>query len=282
MTTSQLTPAGWYPDPFQRFEVRYWDGGRWTEHVGSQGATNVDPAPVVPGPFASAPVAPVAPVQEKIQRQVERAHAAGATAGLGTLFTEPILVVNQKPKLIEVTNQYQVFDQYGNVLGAVNEVGQSKGRKVLRVLTNVDQFLRHRLVIIDAVGNPLLQLERPAKVFKSTIVVTNPQGQEIGRIIQENVFGKIHFAFESGGYRYGSINAENWRAWNFSIRDHADAEIGRITKTWGGLLKAAFTTADNYVVQIHRPLEDPLRSLVIAASLAVDTALKQDDRQTVL
>jgi hypothetical protein len=31
-------------------------------------------------------------------------------------------------------------------------------------------------------------------------------------------------------------------------------------------------------VQIHRPLEEPLRSLVIAAALCVDTALKQDDR----
>ena len=36
--------------------------------------------------------------------------------------------------------------------------------------------------------------------------------------------------------------------------------------------------ADNYVVQIHRPLEDPLRSLVVAAALTVDTALKQDAR----
>jgi hypothetical protein len=39
-----------------------------------------------------------------------------------------------------------------------------------------------------------------------------------------------------------------------------------------------FTSADNYVVQIHKVLEDPLRLLVVAASLAVDTALKQDSR----
>ena len=39
-----------------------------------------------------------------------------------------------------------------------------------------------------------------------------------------------------------------------------------------------FTTADNYVVQIHRPLQDPLRPLVVAAALSVDTALKQDSR----
>jgi hypothetical protein len=54
--------------------------------------------------------------------------------------------------------------------------------------------------------------------------------------------------------------------------------VARITKTFAGLVQAAFTTADNYVVQIHRPLEEPLRSLVVAAALSVDTALKQDDR----
>ena len=39
-----------------------------------------------------------------------------------------------------------------------------------------------------------------------------------------------------------------------------------------------FTTADNYVVQIHRPLDEPLRSMVVAAALSIDTALKQDNR----
>ena len=38
------------------------------------------------------------------------------------------------------------------------------------------------------------------------------------------------------------------------------------------------TTADNYVVEITRALDDPLRSLVVAAALGVDTALKQDAR----
>jgi hypothetical protein len=39
-----------------------------------------------------------------------------------------------------------------------------------------------------------------------------------------------------------------------------------------------FTTADNYVLQIHRTLDEPLRSMVIASALSVDTALKQDSR----
>jgi hypothetical protein len=37
------TPAGWYPDPSGRFEMRYWDGLAWTEHVSRQGQQYTDP-----------------------------------------------------------------------------------------------------------------------------------------------------------------------------------------------------------------------------------------------
>jgi hypothetical protein len=37
------TPAGWYPDPSGRYELRYWDGSAWTEHVSRQGQQFTDP-----------------------------------------------------------------------------------------------------------------------------------------------------------------------------------------------------------------------------------------------
>jgi hypothetical protein len=36
-------PAGWYADPAGRFELRYWDGGAWTEHVSRAGQQYTDP-----------------------------------------------------------------------------------------------------------------------------------------------------------------------------------------------------------------------------------------------
>jgi hypothetical protein len=38
-----VTPAGWYPDPSGRFEMRYWDGTAWTEHVARGGQQYTDP-----------------------------------------------------------------------------------------------------------------------------------------------------------------------------------------------------------------------------------------------
>jgi uncharacterized protein YxjI len=266
------TPAaGWYPDPSGSYEQRYWDGSAWTEHVvsqGQQGVHRLDAQPVQ----TSTP--------EKVARQVQEQAGLGAptATGGGHLLAEPVLVVNQKAKLIEVTNEYAVYDQQGTQLGSVVQVGQSTLRKALRLVSSIDQYLTHRLEVRDQRGAVLLQLTRPAKILKSTIVVSTPGGGEVGRIVQENLVGKIRFGFEVNGSRIGGINAENWRAWNFSIVDAAGSEVARITKTWEGLAKTMFTTADNYVVQIHRPLEDPLRLLVVASALCVDTALKQDSR----
>ncbi|WP_030671117.1 phospholipid scramblase-related protein [Streptomyces rimosus] len=214
-----------------------------------------------------------------VQYQVQQQAGVAPTAqGGGTLFTEPVLVVNQKAKLIEVTNEYSVFDQHGNTLGTVVQVGQSTAKKVLRIVSSLDQYMTHRLEIRDAYGQPQLVLTRPAKFIKSKVLVERPDGQPVGEIVQQNAIGKINFAMMAGGQQIGAIKAENWRAWNFAIVDHTDSEVARITKTWEGLAKTMFTTADNYVLQIHVQLPEPLRSLVVATALTVDTALKQDAR----
>ena len=273
---------GWFADPTKRHQYRYWDGSAWTEHVADNGVQGVDAADGLDR-LEAAMTLDDASAPEKIREQVSGSGYAGAgiesaRSGGGDIFSEPVLVVNQKAKLIELSNQYGVFDKDGKQLGSVNQIGQSTLKKAMRLISSVDQFMTHRLEIVDQSGTVLLRLTRPAKVFKSTVVVEDPIGRELGRIVQRNMIGKINFALESGGQELGAIKAENWRAWNFRIEDVTGSEVARITKTWEGLAKTIFTTADNYVVQIHGRLPQPLLSLVVAAALSVDTALKQDDR----
>jgi len=282
-----MSDPGWYPDPARAHELRYFDGGTWSDHVSDHGVAGVDPLPPG-GPPAAGSTAfdsidrglSFGDVSSaKVQAQVaQNTGAAPVAAGTGNIFDEPVLVVNQRAKLIELNNEYSVMDAEGRKIGAVHQVGQSGARKALRLMSNLDQFMKVHLEVTDAAGQPLMRLTRPGKVIKSTVIVERPGTGEIGRLVQENAIGKIRFAMVVGEQKVGSINAENWRAWNFSIRDSTETEVARITKTWEGFAKAAFTTADNYVVQIHRPLEEPLRSLVVAAAVSVDTALKQNEK----
>jgi uncharacterized protein YxjI len=274
--TQPPPPPGWYPDPAGIGGIRWWDGRGWTDHV-QQPAPPPPPSPTVAvqlPPPPPPPAARPAPVQ---QAPVHQAPAPPQGGHGPSLYDQPVIVVSQKTKLIELTNEYAVFDGQGQQIGAVVQVGQSGLKKAVRFVSNLDQFLTHRLEVRDGTG-VVLVLTRPAKFVKSRVVVERPDGQQLGEIVQANVFGRIRFDLVVGGQLVGAIRAENWRAWDFAITDAAGVEVARITKKWEGLARTLFTTADRYVVLVHFRLPEPLASMVIASALTVDTALKQDDR----
>ena len=79
------------------------------------------------------------------------------------LLGRNVLVIEQKPKFVELTNEYRVMDETGNEIGVIRQEGQSKARKLLRLVGSIDQFLTHRLSMYDAVGAKVLDIVRPAK-----------------------------------------------------------------------------------------------------------------------
>ncbi len=187
--------------------------------------------------------------------------------------------VNQKAKLVELTNEYKIRDTEGGEIGVIRQEGQSKLKKLARLVSSLDQFMTHTLAVYDAGGDKVLQLTRPRKIMKSKLVVEDGDGWPVGVIAQRNMVGKIRFGLEdSQGQQLGEIRAENWRAWDFAIVDQTEREVARITKKWEGLAKTMFTTADDYFVEIDPSLRGPLRLLAFAAAAGVDTALKQDAR----
>ncbi len=197
---------------------------------------------------------------------------------MSDLLQRDVMVISQKAKLIEMTNEYRILDADGAEIGAIRQEGQSKLKKALRLFTDVDQFLTHRLGVYDDTGAKVLEMVRPRKILRSTLQVLDGSGAERGRIVQQNVVGKKRFALEGAtGGELGSIDAENWRSWDFAIHDASGAQVGRITKQWAGILREGFTTADHYMFQVTGAPSPDLRLLMVAAAAGVDTALKQDD-----
>jgi uncharacterized protein YxjI len=194
------------------------------------------------------------------------------------LLSHDVLVISQKAKIVETMDEYRVFDDAGNEIGTIREVEQSKTKRAVRLFSGVDQFLTHKLGVFDDDGRQVLMLERPAKLVRSKIKVSDAEGTERGAILQDNVVGPKHFALvDAGGNRIGSIDGENWIDWDFAIHDDGGAEVGRVTKKWAGILKEGYTTADTYVLQIEAEVSPDLRLLMFASAAGLDVALKQDD-----
>ena len=132
MTDTRQPGPNWYPDPMGRHEYRWFDGTAVdrSRQLARQAERRS-------GRRSRPRAAPATCRPSKVQPRswTRRACRPGAVQGGGTIFTEPVLVVNQKAKLIEVNNEYAISDQHGTQIGAVRQVGQSAAKKVLRVLT---------------------------------------------------------------------------------------------------------------------------------------------------
>jgi len=198
---------------------------------------------------------------------------------MSDLLNRERLIIQQKGKLIELTQEFKIRDEEGDEIGVIKQEGQSVLKKALRLVSSLDQFFTHTLAVYDSSNSKVLQVTRPRKIFKSKLLVEDGSGRAAGQILQQNMFGKIRFDLVgSNGQTLGQIRAENWRAWNFALVDSNEQEIGRITKKWAGLTKALFTQSDNYVLEIQPSATGDLRLLAFASAAGVDLALKQDAR----
>ncbi len=93
--TTPPTPAGWYPDPEQAGQLRYWDGGGWTEHRSPIQEPAAPAAPEPPQAFTppSAPEPPAAPSSPAH----EGAHRAADAEAEPPSAPEPEVPITDQP-----------------------------------------------------------------------------------------------------------------------------------------------------------------------------------------
>jgi scramblase len=205
-------------------------------------------------------------------RRVTHHESAGSRAA--SLLAEPVLVVKQKLKLVELRNEYGVFEPGGRPIGAIAQVGQSPLAFLARLFTSWDVALPITLEIRGLAGVELL-VQKPWFAWRCQ--VTRADGLPLGYIVKQVRLGKARFTLlDPGGAQLGEVRAENWRAKDFSVRDGAGQELARVTKRWAGL-RELFTDADTYVVEVRPTATDPLRSLAVASCLVIDLIMKQKD-----
>jgi hypothetical protein len=107
------------------------------------------------------------------------------------LLAEPVLVVRQKLKLVELRNEYGVFDRSGRQIGAVVQAIQSPLAFLARLFTSWDVALPMLLEIRGPAG-PELLVAKPWFTWRCQ--VTRPDGMPLGQIVKQIRLGKARFA----------------------------------------------------------------------------------------
>lgn len=308
---------GWQRDPFHRYEHRYWDGARWTDLVGSHGRQQYDPPvhhaanPAYPDPDATDSRRGVTEEASAIQEGVssalftekllvinQQAKLIGSTLGYAVLdrHGERLGTIQEVRRSLGTLMGDRVRGHIDSTRGYRFQLVDTGGRVMLAMTRPPLGWtaMKGRLAVEGPDGGVIGQIVHDssglggnltAAVRDSVKSVTRPaaggmQGR-LGSAMQGlSELAVARFVLEADGERLAVIRAENLKKWDFQILDTHGVEIGRITKTWAGWVKERFTKADNYVIEMHSPLEEPLRSLVVAGALAIDVELKQHGAQT--
>ena len=118
-----MSAPGWYPDPTVPGQQRWWDGTRWSEHVGPAPATRPEPPPAPYG----APRTPMAPEQARQWAMLAHLSAFGGLLIGGFTFLGPLIVYaikkDEDPFVADQAREALNFNLsallYGTVLGIV-------------------------------------------------------------------------------------------------------------------------------------------------------------------
>jgi uncharacterized protein YxjI len=260
----------WYPDPTGRSEQRYFDGGRWTEHVFADGRQGTDPLPderstegAQPGRAAAAPVGP--PTAGRAARVVPPDDDPGA----GHLRTARVLLVG----VHDGQGVQEVHDQDDRLIGTIRVLVPATAR-LARMLVAGEPASSCRVQVLDADGVVVVEVVRPNHPMRVRMDVVDGSGRTLGTIVQHQVLTRVRYSLEIDGQPLGSVDADRWDHSRIEMTDPAGRDLARITRTWEVLAGSRFTPADTYVVQLAPALTDPARGLVLAAALSVDTALR--------
>lgn len=212
----------------------------------------------------------------KVVRQARKAGATGTgELGNGTILTESVLVINQKPRRFEQRPEYTIYDRDGRELGVVRETGYNFLLHKFSLQT--ERSRKRTLEVLDNGGNLIYRLDRPGKMIKPKVMLVSADGEVIGSFGRNRLFSR-GIDFEVGEETIGRVILKDFHSFRAEVQDSSGVTIASIRRTWAGRRAERTTRADNYVVEISQPgLPPRIQAFVTMAAVVIDILYQQDE-----
>ncbi len=170
-----------------------------------------------------------------------------------------------------VNESYMISDpESGCGLAAVDEktgIGVKIGKAFLD-----KSLLPVKLEMVSSEGSNILEMYQPVSLIKPTFTVKTADGRILCVLKSNSCLLKPFIeVLDERGQLIGSIKG-NWRFNSFEFKDISGKDIAKITHCYGGFLREALTTADDYDVEMLAETPDSsLAMVVLSSAIAIDT-----------
>lgn len=164
----------------------------------------------------------------------------------------------------EARNRYSVQDQSGAQVYFAAEEGSLMLRLLLKALR---PFSLH---VLSAEGKEVLRADKPFRFYFHEMSVRTPDGRLLGGVRREfALLERVFTVMDSQGTEVYTISGPFLHPWTFKVL-LGGAEAGKILKNWSGMLKEAFTDADNFSVEFPAGADADRKALLLAALFLID------------
>ena len=186
------------------------------------------------------------------------------------------IFVDEKVKAFKFKNEYSLYNEKGEVIGAIHQI-LSTWEKVRSLLLS-QKITPFSYEIRNDRDEVIAQIKKGWTFWLPKIQLIM-DGENIGVIHQRFKLIKPKFdIYDKTNNLIGSIKG-NWSHWQFDITDAQGNTMGQVSKKWAGIAKEFFTTADKYIVDIDQNIKDvKSRMLVLSAALTIDLVLKEQGK----
>ena len=192
------------------------------------------------------------------------------------ILNQNLFFVKEHVGMFKAANNFDIYNPETNeMIMECREDNLGIFTKILR-FTDYKRMTPFNIEIRTPSGEKILRIKRGIVLFLSTVEVFDENDVLLGKFKQK---------FFSLGGKFSVLDAEDnhlcmlkgkWSGWDFKfVKD--DQEFAHVSKKWAGFGKELFTSADNYMLEIHPsvPEGNALRILILAAVMCIDMVLKE-------